>query len=111
MLAYPVENGRLERLGSEFLLQPKINGERARLEWFHDIPVLLSSYGNEFKFLYHIKEELKILHDAVGPIPLDGEIYVHGWSRERIDSALRTKNTLRPDNEFLEYHVFDIAII
>lgn len=109
MLAYPLDQGRLSRIGSQFFVQPKINGERARLEWFGDEPVLLSSYGNPFSYLDHIKTALKGLYSHLGPIPLDGEIYVHGWPRERIDSALRRTVNKSDENEYLEYHIFDIA--
>jgi ATP-dependent DNA ligase len=109
MLAYPLEQGRLERLGKNFFVQPKINGERARLEWYGDEPVLLSSYNNPFSYLDHIKDALRGLYSSLGPIPLDGEIYVHGWSREQIDSALRRTVNKSDFNSHLEYHMFDIC--
>ena len=107
-LCYPTESGRVKRLGSEFAVQPKINGERAIVEWFGGAPVFISSYGNEFRFLDHIKAQIQPLYKKYGPIPLDGEIYRHGWSRERIDSALRRTVNRSPDVEGLEYHVFDL---
>lgn len=108
MLAYPVDPGRISRLGDSFLMQPKINGERCIVEWFSGEPIFLSSYGNEFKFLEHLKEPLKKVYEQLGPVPFDGEIYRHGWERERIDSALRRKVNRNPDVEGLEYHLFDI---
>ena len=107
-LCYPTEPGRIKRLGDVFAVQPKINGERAIVEWFGGAPVLISSYGNEFKFLDHIQAQIQPLYKEYGPIPLDGEIYRHGWSRERIDSALRRTVNRSPDVEGLEYHVFDL---
>ena len=109
MLCYPLDQGRLNRLGNQFFVQPKINGERARLEWFGDEPVLLSSYNNPFSYLDHIKDALRGLYGSLGPIPLDGEIYVHGWTREQIDSALRRTVNKSDFNKHLEYHLFDIA--
>lgn len=110
MLAYPVDNGRVHRLGENFFMQPKVNGERMKTEWFHGEPIFLSSYGNEFKFLDHIKWDIRELaRKAKGEIPLDGEVYVHGWPRERIDSVLRRSVNRHPDVEQLQYHIFDIA--
>ena len=109
MLAYPVDAGRLSRLGNNFFTQPKINGERGYVEWFHGEPVILSSYGNEFPYLYYLKESLKLWKKEHGEIPLDGELYVHGWTRERIDAALRTHKKEHPDNQGIEFHIFDIA--
>lgn len=111
MLAYPVEPGRLQRLGKHFIIQPKINGERCKVEWFAGEPVLISSYGNEFKFMEHIKEEIKKVAATWGPVPFDGEIYTHGWGREEIDSALRRKVNRSSETEGLQYHIFDVRSI
>jgi len=109
MLAYPIDEGRIARLGPTHFNQPKINGERCRTEEFQGEPILLSSYGNEFKFLDHIKDAIRDVWRAFGPIPFDGEIYKHGWPRERIDSALRRTVNVSPEVVYLEYHIFDIV--
>lgn len=108
MLAYPMDEGRLRRLGKHFLMQPKINGERCIIEWFAGEPILVSSYGNEFKFMDHITEALKVIGKHLGPIPMDGEIYCHGWTREQIDSALRRRVNKSSETVNLEYHIFDV---
>lgn len=118
MLAYPAEEKRIqnfplftnedETLERKMFHQPKLNGERARVEWFGREPYLFSSYGNEFKFLDRIRHEIIVLSKELGREFLhDGEIYVHGWSRERIDSALRRTKNRNPDTDSLEYHIFD----
>lgn len=106
MLAQLATERAMLRLGDSCFAQPKLNGERARVEWFHGDPVLLSSYGNEFRFLGHIKEAIK--HNfGYNQKALDGELYVHGWSRERIHSACSRKVNENPDTPRLEYHIFD----
>ena len=106
MLAYPTTERAIQKLGDSCFAQSKLNGERAITEWFHGEPVLLSSYGNEFKFLQHIKEAIK--HNfGYSQLTLDGELYVHGWSRERIHSACSRKVNENPDTPKLEYHIFD----
>lgn len=108
-LAYPVDDGKVKRLGQIFLVQPKLNGERCKVVWFQEEPVLLSSYGNKMPWLGQIIEDLLELKARTGTeFSLDGEIYKHGWPREKIDSAIRTRNEYNPDNGELEYHVFDI---
>lgn len=104
MLAYPLDKRKVSRLGNSFFVQPKFKGERCRIEWFHEEPVLLSSYGNEFKFLSHITEALKKLNRK---LPFDGEIYKHGWSQGRINSAANRKVKRNEDSEQLEFHIFD----
>jgi ATP-dependent DNA ligase len=108
MLAYPLDEGRLSRLGKHFLMQPKLRGERVIVEWFAGEAVLISSYGNEFKFMDHITAALKPMYDKFGPIPFDGEIYKHGWSQEQINSAMNRKVNRSSESVNLEYHIFDL---
>jgi len=106
MLCNPATDKAVRRIGDSMFAQPKLNGERCRVEWFHNSPILLSSYGNEFMFLNHIKEAIE--HNFRNTQePLDGELYKYGWSFERIHSAASRKTTRNPDSESLELHVFD----
>lgn len=118
MLAHPVTERRLGKFplltledGSQarkMFYQPKLNGERSRTEWFGDIPYLISSYGNDFRFLDHIQKQLQMIAEKTGNmLKHDGEVYVHGWSRERIDSALRRTKNRSNEVGLLEYHIFD----
>lgn len=106
MLANPATERAMLKLGDSCFAQPKLNGERASITWFHEEPVLLSSYGNEFKYLQHIKEAIKQSF-GYGQRRLDGELYVHGWSRERIHSACSRKVNINSDALKLEFHIFD----
>ncbi len=106
MLAYPATERAVLKLGDSCFAQTKLNGERASVEWFHGNPVLLSSYGNEFRFLQHIKEAIK-RNFEYNQECLDGEIYVHGWNREKIHSAVSRKVNRSPDAAKLEYWIFD----
>jgi ATP-dependent DNA ligase len=114
MLCQPATERRVKAIFQDeyALAQPKLNGERCRVQWFSDEPYLISSYGNEFQFTDRIKNAILTFHKLQGldPIPYDGEIYVHGWPRERIDSALRRKKNYNPDVELLEFHIFDVQI-
>ncbi len=113
LLAVPADEGKVERLSSEgwFYGQRKLNGERCRVENFHGTPLFMSSYKNPFSFLDQLKEEVQYIWKKSGVnIPFDGEIYKHGWSRERIDSALRRKVNYNKDVEELEFHVFDVNL-
>lgn len=106
MLAYPVEDdARVARLGEDFIAQPKLNGDRCHVEWFHGDPVLISSYGNMFEGLTHITAALRA-HPS--PNHFDGEIYVHGWGKDKIHSAASRKTNASEDAKYLEFHIFDI---
>ncbi len=103
MLAYPATDRRILNLGSQFFIQPKYRGQRMRVEWFHGEPILLSSYGVEFRYFPHIKEELMELPH----LPWDGEVYVHGWSQEEINSVANRTINEHPDSQKMEFHIFD----
>lgn len=111
MLAVPADEKKIANLGTSFFFQPKLNGERGLTEIFEGHPVVVSSYQNSFEFLDNIKNGIKEAWETVGmKIPFDGEVYKHGWSRERIDSALRRTVNYNKDVEKLEYHIFDIKL-
>ena len=102
MLAHPLTVGKLQGY-SKFFIQPKLNGERCRVDWFNGEPLLFSSTGLEFPFLEHIKEELKKTPGR----SWDGELYTHGMPREEIASIANRKKNRHPEQEKLEYHIFD----
>lgn len=105
MLCYPAEANRVKKLPDLFIAQPKLNGDRCRVEWYDGAPVLLSSYGNEFKGLNHITSAL--LQFMPPGIPWDGELYVHGWPRERIHSAVSRKKNVSQNTAGIQFHIFD----
>lgn len=106
MLANPATERAMLKLGDTCFCQPKLNGERASVTWFHNEPIILSSHRIEFKFLQHIKEAIKGNFEY-NQLKLDGELYVHGWSRERIHSACSRKKNENLDTVKLEFHIFD----
>ena len=107
MLCYPADEGRVARLGEKFFVQPKLNGERCRVEWFHGEPVLLSSYGNVIKGLEHIQQDLMALATKCGQCEFDGELYVHGMTWSQIVSIVGRTVNRHPDAASMQYHIFD----
>lgn len=56
--------------------------------------------------LSHLERELAVCE--IGSTILDGELYCHGWSLQRINSAVAVKRLApTPDTPLVEYHVFD----
>jgi ATP-dependent DNA ligase len=105
LLAYPAEDKRLDKFPATFLAQRKLRGVRCMTRWVEGIPILLSSYGIPFQYMEHIQAALMELPAG---IPWDGELYVHGWSQERINSATKRKVNENEESILLEYHIFDI---
>ena len=104
MLAHKF-NDHKHKLPEKFYVQPKLNGIRAiynnqvfqsrdEVLWHHSV-------------LTHLTAQLE---KVISPhFILDGELYVHGWSLQKINSAVSV-NRLSPhkNTPSIEYHVFDL---
>lgn len=103
LLAHTFEPKRV-KFDQPTWLQYKLNGVRAlsqggyfqsrdELPWDRDV-------------LSHLSEYMKQMFpmDWV----LDGELYVHGWSLQKINGAIAVnRNGVREDSHMVEYHIFD----
>lgn len=118
-LCYPLEERRLTdpKFGWVFpvICQPKLDGERARaVNEFEDNIDLLSSECNDVTGVPHINQLLemikRIIEDKGLEMPeLDGELYCHQLSFEKIHSIVsRGIDNLHPNMLKIEYHVFDV---
>ena len=113
-LAYPLEERRLTnpKFGWYWpvIVQPKLNGERSRVtitSLGHD---LLSSECNRIVSVPHINKQLISLYRRLPFVPLDGELYVHGWDLNEIRSVVsrQSEKTQHPLSELMEFHIFDL---
>lgn len=91
-------------------VQPKLNGVRA----LYQRGVFQSRDEKLWKTstLQHISDQLNLLHLEFNNFDfiLDGELYVHGWKLQRINSAIAVKR-LEPTHEtpHICFHVFDVV--
>jgi ATP-dependent DNA ligase len=88
-------------------VQPKLNGVRA----LYQNGVFQS--GDELPWnapvLAHLTEPLKRMFPDEKTI-LDGELYVHGWSLQRINGAVQIARTApRDDTHEVQFWVFDVV--
>jgi DNA ligase-1 len=92
-------------------IQPKLNGVRML---YQNGSLQSRSHGQDTELLWashrlaRIRSALAHVHPG---IVLDGELYRHGWSLQKINAAAainRLEDT--PDTDLLEYHVFDCYI-
>lgn len=94
------------------LIQPKLNGIRLG---FYD--GCLWSYDQKIwndNVLAHLLGPLRRIEKTMrklGATALDGELYVHGWSLQRINSAVAVKR-VNPtvDTPKVEFHLFDVIM-
>ena len=117
MLARPYERRRLTEpkfgwASAPFITcQPKLDGERcvACADSVTKEVVLLSSTALPFPYFHHIKDALREFFDVYPDVKLDGELYIHGQPFEVISSIAGRTTNQHPDEELLEYHIFDVA--
>jgi ATP-dependent DNA ligase len=107
MLAYPLSEKRLSTWNPPYIVQPKLNGERCRVLWLDDKPVMVSSEENIIHSMPHILEQLERLPKEFH-IELDGELYNHGMPFEDIHSRVSRHTNIHPDYSKMEYHIFDL---
>lgn len=92
-------------------IQPKLNGVCNLAEaseprpLFKTPPVILhhTKGGHLFETLEHLDEWIQKLNL---PAPVHGELYVYGWSLQKIRSYTQK---IKPDQEKLEYWLYDMA--
>lgn len=89
-------------------VQPKLNGVRALYQ--NGMFVSRDEKLWEPLILQHIRNELGVVSPLLGDTILDGELYVHGWSLQRINGAIAVnRKNLHADTPLVEYHVFDVV--
>lgn len=111
MKAYPFSEKRLNTWSRPYVVQPKYNGIRCRA-----IPmeqpdgsisfILLSSEENVIFSVPHINDQLEKLKVNY---ELDGELYCHGMSFEKISSITSRTVNIHPEHEKISLHIFDIV--
>lgn len=83
--------------------QVKLDGVRCLSEKVNGKVTMWSRQGKEIAVPTLVREELeKALSDGEST---DGELYVHGWSFQRIISAVKKRSK---DTDLLEYHIYDL---
>jgi DNA ligase-1 len=87
-------------------LQPKLNGVRCLAYKLNNHVVLMSRKGKEYtKNLPHIVNALETVLDD--NTIFDGELYVHGWSFQKIIRSVKKLNT--NNGHKIQYWIYDIA--
>ncbi len=88
--------------------QPKLNGVRCLdiMTPMYDTPHLSTRNGKIYETLSHLINPNDITYRAAKEFQLDGEIYKHGWTLQRISRAVKEFKEYTPQ---LEYWLYDIA--
>lgn len=83
-------------------VQPKLDGVRMVAKKEDGNILMWSRKGKEINIPDKIASQLKDMLDEGQSV--DGELYVHDWTFQRIISAVKKK---RDDTDLLEYHIYD----
>ncbi len=106
MLAYPMTQARFDKLPKPVLVQPKLNGNRCRALFDTKGKVsLLSSSATPIVSMPHIVKQLESM--PIKNLELDGELYHHGWSHQRINGIVRRTITMGEEHQYIGYNIFD----
>ncbi len=105
MLAQPIE--KVKSWEFPVYVSPKLDGHRMLATVQDGQVVLYSRQGKEVS-VEHIRGQLQILFDNKrwDGTTLDGEIYQHGETLQRISSLVKKP---KPESNNLVYHVYDIT--
>jgi DNA ligase-1 len=104
MLAKGVGKGKIVYPAA---IQPKFNGICNLAELTRtgcpDVVLHHSRGGHLFETLTHLDQWIDRIN---APSPVHGELYVHGWSLQKIGSYTKK---IKPDQHLLEYWLYDMA--
>jgi len=108
MLAKKATLAKLQALDTNgFYVQPKLDGFRCRVV-LDDEAVLYSSTGKVITSVPSILNVYKLLRTFL-KIELDGELYAHGLSFQKISSIVSRTNQLHPNHLSISHVLYDIC--
>jgi len=112
MFCYPFSEKRLKKNGFPVLCQPKLDGERTGNIYDINSVKLESSSGEIINSVPHINEFLEAYKPKGQTLPpLDGELYVHGWTWEDIHGVVSRTVNFHPRFKEMEFHIFDLRYL
>jgi DNA ligase-1 len=90
-------------------VQPKLNGHRCIAFKKDGVVHLWSRKRHRIITCHEIVQEVnKVMSGEPDGSFLDGELYKHGWTLQRISSAAKKRNG---DTPLLEFHVYDCGLV
>jgi len=114
MLPQLAKGNRKGKIVFPAYMNPKLNGICNLAEppnvppYYSQTPDLIQHHsrgGHLFDTLAHLDPWIQRLNP---PAPVHGELYVHGWSLQKIGSYTKK---IKPDQDLLEFWLYDIAWI
>lgn len=93
----------------KYILQPKLDGHRmtSGVDPESNELVLSSRNRTEVFNINKIRKHLKKVHEQFPGVYLDGELYSHNLSRQKISSIVRQQKDAHPDEKKIVFNIFD----
>jgi DNA ligase-1 len=97
----------------KYFIDPKFNGVRCKTIVTSDKKVyFFSSTEKPINSVPHLEAQIlrltNKLDDSFFPLILDGELYIHGESFQKINSKVSRTVNLHPEHEKVNYYIFDM---
>lgn len=110
MLCTPLDQrGEQQLLKDEMIyIQPKLDGERCIAEYYKGKCELRSSTRKPILTMPHIAEAIEKLFGPNDHVTFDGELYIHGVTRQKLRSYIGTQDGHLNAND-VQYWIFDLV--
>lgn len=93
-------------------IQPKLDGIRARCWRKEGKVIIYSKEFHPFSWFESIREDLNILFNYLpSGVGLDGELYSHEMTFQKLTSVVKTQKTKHPLNDVVQYYIFDLILL
>lgn len=100
------------RITRGIAIQPKLDGIRARCWRINGKVIIYSKEFHPFAWFEHIRDELNIIFDYLPPgVGIDGELYSHDMTFQKLTSVVKTQKTKHPLNDTVQYYIFDLILL
>lgn len=108
MLAYKYKAGIIKKF--PVFVDMKIDGWRLKARWNNDHVELKTRGGKEYHHLHELREEIQLfLSYLPAGTELDGEMWLCGYSRQKLQSILSTAKLRHELNDRICFYVFDVV--
>lgn len=107
------KTGKMKPLNYPVIVQPKLDGIRLLVSQVANNNFFIRSRRNvAWKHLDYLYEDFNSIFDYLPKgATLDGELYLHGMSFNKIQSIVMSAVNLSSELDKIEYHIFDIDYI
>lgn len=112
LMKAPVYKPQKTVLHLPVLIEPKLNGIRVAMRKGDDGQIIARSYNNtRYTSLEHLEiQVVQLLEFLPAGTIVDGEVYIHGVSLQKISGTVRAQKSTNLLTSQLDYYLFDLIL-